>query len=244
MTIESEGWDMRKSAFLLRFLVAIGLLFVMGGCSSRPKVDNPPTIGSPSAPPPQLVAVDRTQWPVVVAFGDSLTSGQGVAAEQNYPSLLQAELEKAGYQYRVVNAGISGNTSRDGVGRIDHVMRHRPEVVVLVFGGNDGLRGLPVLQLRENMSAMIERFLKENVKVVLGGMEAPPNWGSDYTREFRSTFTDLAQQHSLAFVPFFLEGVAAKPDLNQQDGIHPTTEGYKIVVENLLPVLTTVLTKR
>lgn len=221
---------MRKSAFLFCTLVALGLLIVMGGCSSRPKVDSAPVNGAPGLDTPQPIEVDRSQWPVIAALGDSLTSGQGVASEKNYPSLLQAELDKAGYKYRVVNAGISGNTSRDGLGRIDNVMRHKPEVVILVLGGNDGLRGLPVAQMSENLAALIERFQKENVKVVLGGMEAPPNWGPDYTREFRDTFVDLAKKHNLAFVPFFLEGVATKPELNQPDGIHPTTEGYKIVV--------------
>lgn len=234
---------MRKSAFLLCTLVALGLLIVMGGCSSRPKVDNGPTNGAPRVESPKSVVVDRTLWPVIVAFGDSLTSGQGVAYEQNYPSQLQDELDRAGYKYRVVNAGISGNTSRDGLGRIDNVMRHKPEVAILVLGANDGLRGLPVAQMRENLAAMVERFQKENVKVIIGGMEAPPNWGPDYTREFRDTFVDLASKYNLAFIPFFLEGVATMADLNQPDGIHPTTQGYKIVVENLLPVLTSILTK-
>jgi len=243
MTIESEGWDMHKSAFLFRFLVVLGLLIVMGGCSSRPKVDNAPVNSTPIVTSPPAIDLDRTLWPVIVAFGDSLTSGQGVAAEKNYPSLLQAELDQAGYRYRVVNAGISGNTSRDGLGRIDNVMRHKPEIAVLVLGGNDGLRGLPVAQMKGNLTAMIERFLQEDVKVVLGGMEAPPNWGPDYTRDFRDTFVDLAKNHNLPFVPFFLEGVAAKPELNQSDGIHPTTEGYQIVVENLLPVLTPILSR-
>jgi len=235
---------MRKSALLFCTLVAFGLLIVMGGCSSRPKADNRPANGTPVPEAPGPVEVDRSSWPVIVAFGDSLTSGQGVAADQNYPSLLQIELDKAGYRYRVVNAGISGNTTRDGLGRMDNVMRHKPEVAILVLGGNDGLRGLPIAQMKENLTAIIERFQRDNVQVILGGMEAPPNWGPDYTKEFRDTFVNLASTYSLTFVPFFLEGVAADRDLNQADGIHPTTEGYKIVVRNLLPVLMPTLTKR
>ncbi len=218
----------------------------MVGCSKRPNSDTskqqPPAVPAAAvkeqAPNPEpKQEIDRTGWPVIVAFGDSLTFGQGVPFERNYPSQLQAELDKQGIKYRIVNAGISGDTTAGGLARINTVLQHKPEIVILELGANDGLRGLSVEQMQKNLSAIIERLQAEKVKVILAGMQIPPNYGPEYTDSFKKTFDGLAAKYKLPMIPFFLDGVAAKPELNQADGIHPTADGYVYVVRNVISVL-------
>lgn len=187
--------------------------------------------------------IDRTGWPVIVAFGDSLTAGLGVPVEKNYPSQLQARLDQAGYKYRVVNAGISGDTTAGGLNRIEGVLRNKPEIVILELGANDGLQGKDVGQMKQNLAAMIDWLQKEHVTVVLAGMQITPNLGPDYTHSFAQVFPDLADQYKTPLIPFFLDGVAAKPELNQADGIHPTPEGYAYVVDNVWKTLQPLLKK-
>ncbi len=229
---------MRK--FLPLILVVLATVIVMAGCGGRALSNKAAPAGTAATPKTATKAapeVDRTGWPVIVAFGDSLTFGQGVPFEQNYPSRLQGQLDKLGYKYRVVNAGISGDTSSGGLARVETVLKQKPAIVILELGANDGLQGRSVPKLKENLAAIIERIQKEQVRVVLAGIQIPPNYGPEYTDAFRQTFTDLAAHYKIPFIPFILEGVAARPELNQTDGIHPTAEGYVYVVDNVLKVL-------
>ena len=179
--------------------------------------------------------------PSIVAFGDSLTAGLGVGREDAYHAQLQRRLKELNYQYRVINAGASGDTSAGGLRRVPWVLKSKPAVVILELGANDGLRGLSIEQTTKNLTLIIQQLQEAKVSVVLAGMKLPPNYGQDYTRGFESIYPALAKQYHLPFIPFFLEGVAASPTLNQADGIHPTKEGYRIVVEQVLKVLKPVL---
>ncbi|MCP9465562.1 MAG: arylesterase [Nitrospira sp.] len=193
--------------------------------------------------PPQGQASSGTAEgrPRIIAFGNSLTAGLGVTREEAYPAQLQRRLEEHGFQYQVINAGVSGETTAGGLRRVSWVLSAKPEIVILELGANDGLRGLKLEQTRENLAHIIQQLLQANVTVILAGMKLPPNYGEEYTKQFEAIYPALAAQYHLPLIPFFLEGVAARPALNQADGIHPTGEGYKIVVEQVLKVLIPVL---
>jgi acyl-CoA thioesterase-1 len=179
--------------------------------------------------------------PVIVAFGDSLTAGYGVEQGKSYPDDLQRLIDAAGYKYRVVNLGVSGDTTTDGIQRLPDVVAAKPVIVILEFGGNDGLRGLPVSTTRANQIQMVEALQKAGIQILLAGMTLPPNYGADYIRSFEQVYVDVARQFHLARIPFLLEGVGGHPDLVQSDGIHPTAEGCRIVsvnvMNNLKPLL-------
>jgi acyl-CoA thioesterase-1 len=178
--------------------------------------------------------------PKIVAFGDSLTAGFGLTERESYPYLLQERLKADGYDYEVVNAGVSGDTSLGGLERIDWVLEQENiQILILELGANDLLRGAPVAKMKSNLDQMIRKAKAKNVKVLLCGMLAPPN--GDYQREFTSVFPDLAHEHKVAFVPFVLENIALKRELNQADGIHPNAEGEKIMMENIYRELKTML---
>jgi acyl-CoA thioesterase-1 len=170
---------------------------------------------------------------VIVALGDSLTAGLGVAADEAYPALLERRLRAAGLAYRVVNAGVSGDTSAGGLRRLDWVLRSRPEIVIVALGANDGLRGLPIAALRDNLTAIVTRLRADGVRVLLVGMRLPPNYGKAYASEFTEAFRDVARRTSSAYLPFLLEGVAGDPGLNQPDGIHPNAPGQRAVAERV-----------
>jgi acyl-CoA thioesterase-1 len=172
--------------------------------------------------------------PVILAFGDSLTAGHGVVPSESYPSRLQQELDRLGYKYRVVNAGISGDTTGGGLSRISSYLEDRPGIIILELGANDGLRGIPVRESRNNLEQMILKSQYVGAKVVLAGMTLPRNYGPDYIHNFEQMYTDLAMRYRAVLIPFFLEGVGGQPQLNLDDGIHPTGEGYKIVSQNVL----------
>jgi len=203
---------------------------------------------APQAPPPAVgpvaAAVDpRADAPVLLALGDSLTAGLGLAQSQAWPTLLQARLDTEGYRYRVVNAGVSGDTSAGGLARLDWQLAQKPALVVLELGANDGLRGLPVAHTRENLAQIITRCQAAGARVVLAGMQVPPNMGADYSAEFRQIFPDLAAAHAVPLIPFVLEGVAGDAKLNQADGIHPTAEGQVILAETIWTHLRPLLKK-
>jgi acyl-CoA thioesterase I len=197
-----------------------------------------PATGQPNSEPGR-----RDDIPKIVAFGDSLTAGAGVPADQAYPALLQRRLTEAGYRYRVVNAGVSGETTAGGRRRVEWVLKSRPEIVILELGANDGLRGLSLDQMRDNLEAIITRLRGSGAKVLLAGMKLPLNYGEDYRQRFEGIYRDLADTHSLAYMPFFLEGVGGHARLNQGDGIHPTGEGYRVIVERLWTLLEPLLDK-
>jgi acyl-CoA thioesterase-1 len=179
-----------------------------------------------------------------VFLGDSLTAGLGLPREQSVPSLIQARLDSEGYVYEVVNAGVSGDTSAGGVRRLDWALEGDVDVLVVELGANDGLRGLPVAQMKQNLGQIVARAKERGIRVILTGMEAPPNYGPRYTSEFRRAFRDLADEHDVVFVPFFLEGVAGIPSLNNTDGIHPNAEGARIVSDTIWRFLEPVLKRQ
>jgi acyl-CoA thioesterase-1 len=172
-----------------------------------------------------------------VALGDSLTAGLGVGPGEAYPARLQEKLEMGGYEFEVVNAGVSGDTSAGGLRRLDWSLDGEIAVLIVALGGNDGLRGLPVEELRSNLGAIITTAQDRGVEVLLAGMEAPPNFGQAYTDAFRSTFDQLAKEHDVLFVPFLLEGVAGVPELNQPDQIHPNARGAEQIADHLWPAV-------
>jgi acyl-CoA thioesterase-1 len=174
---------------------------------------------------------------VVVCLGDSLTEGYGLAPEQAYPHLLERKLRESGRDVRVVNAGISGSTSASAVARLRWQLKSEPDVVVIALGGNDGLRGVDVEATEANLSEAIALAKANGVRVLLAGMKLPPNYGPEYTAAFEALFPSLAQKHGVALLPFLLEGVAAKPELNLPDGIHPNARGAKIVTQNVYEAL-------
>lgn len=175
--------------------------------------------------------------PRIVAFGNSLTAGLGVAPTESYPAQLQRTLDAAGYAYRVVNAGVSGDTTAGGVRRVSWVLTSKPAIVILELGANDGLRGLSLRETKANLEKIIEQFQQASVTVVLAGMKLPPNYGQEYTDGFEVLYHAVAKQYHLTLIPFFLDGVAGSSSLNQADGIHPTGEGYRLIVDKVFPVL-------
>ncbi len=184
-----------------------------------------------------LAAPGGAQDRVIVAFGDSLTAGLGVPAEQSYPALLAARLRAEGYPYRVVNAGVSGDTTAGGLRRVDWALRLAPEVVILELGANDALRGQDLNTVRSNLDQLVERFQAARVRVLIAGMRLPPNYGVRYGAEFQRLYEEVAKKRGAALMPFLLAGVGGNPGLNQPDGIHPTAEGYRIIVDRLWPHL-------
>jgi len=180
---------------------------------------------------------------VIVALGDSLTAGLGVSPDEAYPALLEARLAREGYDYRVVNAGVSGDTSAGGLRRMEWVLKLSPEIVIVALGANDGLRGLPTIAMRDNLRAIVRRAQSAGAKVLLAGMRLPPNYGVDYAQEFEKVFSDLARGTKAPLIPFLLEGVAGEARLNLADGIHPNAEGQRRVAEHVWPHLRQLLAK-
>ncbi len=182
-------------------------------------------------------ATPKTQ--TVLFFGDSLTAGYGLSTEEAFPALIEKQLIKKGKKVKVVNAGLSGETSAGGLSRLDWILKQPVEVFVLELGANDGLRGLPLDQTRSNLQAIIDKVKKKypQTKIVLAGMMVPPNMGKEYTTDFQKIFPELAKKNNATLIPFILNGVAGDEKLNQADGIHPTAEGHKIVAGNILKVI-------
>ena len=181
---------------------------------------------------------------VIICFGDSLTAGLGVLPEESYPAVLAARLKAEGYSYRVVNAGVSGDTTAGGLRRVDWALRLTPDIVILALGANDGLRGQDLAGVRANLDQMVERFQQSGARVLLAGMRLPPNYGRPYAEDFRRMYAAVARNRGLPFMPFPLDGVGGNPRLNQPDGIHPTAEGHRVIVERLWPHLRPLLTRK
>src|SRR5438876_5673133 len=180
---------------------------------------------------------------IVVAFGDSLTAGLGVMPDDSYPAQLQARLRAEGYAYRVVNAGASGDTTAGGLRRVDWALKNKPAIVIVALGANDAMRGQDLASVRANLDGIVARFQKAGARVLVAGMEVPPNYGERYAADFRRLYVEVARKRGAAFMPFLLDGVAGNPRLNQGDGIHPTAEGYRLVVDRLWPYLEPMLTR-
>ncbi len=180
----------------------------------------------------------------IIFFGDSLTAGYGLdQPSQAFPGLIQKKLDSAGLAYQVVNAGVSGETSSGGMERIDWILSKPFDVFVLELGANDGLRGIPITTTTKNLQTIIDKVKAKNEKtrIILAGMQVPPNMGQRYAASFKAMFGELATKNNLELVPFLLEGVGGETELNQADGIHPTEEGHKKVAENVWPYLLTVI---
>jgi acyl-CoA thioesterase-1 len=180
----------------------------------------------------------------ILFFGDSLTAGYGLDDPANaFPGVIQTKIAEAKLPYRVVNAGLSGETSAGGLRRVDWVLRQSVDIFVLELGGNDGLRGLSPGNTRDNLQGIIDRVQAKNpsAKIILAGMLMPPNLGADYTRAFAAIYPELAEKNKLPFIPFLLEGVGGHPELNQPDGIHPTPAGHLIVAQNVWKILQALL---
>jgi acyl-CoA thioesterase-1 len=220
----------------------MALLVASCGRGDRETVDRDlRSLGGEPAERPASTA-SAPERPRVVFLGDSLTAGYGLAKEQSVPSRIQKRIDDEGYNYEVVNHGVSGDTSAGGVSRLDWALEGNVRVLVLELGANDGLRGVPVETMKANLSDIIGRAKNRGVQVLLTGMEAPPNHGAIYTAEFRKVFSDLAREHAVAFIPFYLEGVAGNPALNISDGIHPNAEGTAIVEQTIWRGLEPLLT--
>ena len=197
----------------------------------------PPSATAARASIPREAAAPSKSAPRIVVLGDSLTAGLGLPLDEAYPALLQQRLDAKGLKYQVINAGISGDTSAGGVARLDWALEGNVRVLILALGGNDALRGLPPAELGDNLSTIIERAQARGITVILAGMEAPPNWGTEYTKAFHDVYPSLAKQYHVPLVPFLLAGVAGIDTLNQRDGIHPTAEGDRIVADTVWAVL-------
>jgi acyl-CoA thioesterase-1 len=228
-------------------LILAAVTIGMCGCKSEPAPQPassnaiPAAQPQPAAPSPATTPDNR---PVLVCFGDSLTAGYGADPGESYPDYLQADLDARGYHYRVVNEGISGNTTKDAVARLDHILALKPSVVVVELGGNDGLRGLPIADSRANLDKIVATLKASGAKVALAGITLPPDYGPDYIKQFDETYTLLAKKYRVPMLPFLLQGVYGKPGMMQADQTHATAAGNKIVAENVLPLVLPLLTKK
>jgi len=226
-------------------VAAVFLAALVVACADRPASDAPESAAATDTPPDaRSVARASTAalaTPRIVFLGDSLTAGYGLTPDQAFPALIGQRLREAGHVFEIVNAGVSGDTSAGGLRRLEWSLDGDVKVLVVALGGNDGLRGLPPSQLRDNLARIIETAQARQIAVVLLGMEAPPNFGETYTREFRAVYRELAERYGVPLVPFFLEGVAGVPSLNQADGIHPNAEGQRRIAETVWQALRPVI---
>ncbi|QMV20439.1 arylesterase [Granulicella sp. 5B5] len=231
--------------------MGLSLCIALSGCksstSSAETVESAPT-GAPIAAeaPVVPVATDtdaQDTRPVIACFGDSLTAGYGADPGQSYPDDLQRRLDAQGYRYHVVNEGVSGETTKDGLERVDRVAARHPKIVVLEFGGNDGLRGLPLEQTQSNLAAMIESLKKSGAEVVLAGITLPPEYGPDYIAKINAIYPALAKKYHVRLLPFLLQGVYGTPGDMQEDGHHATAQGNKQVAANVEKLIQPMLRK-
>jgi acyl-CoA thioesterase I len=222
----------RRAAGVLSVLAACAAAVA---CSGSPGESSAPTeAASPPAASPATPLAAKAERPRVVCLGDSLTAGLGLAStDQAYPALLEGRLKAAGFDYQVINAGVSGDTSAGGLRRLEWSLQGDVRVLIVALGANDGLRGLPPSELQSNLDTIASTAQKRHVRVLLLGMEAPPNFGAAYTRDFRAVYRQVAADRDVPLVPFFLEGVAGVGKLNQADGIHPTEEGQRQIADTI-----------
>ncbi|MFN7943258.1 MAG: arylesterase [Thermoanaerobaculia bacterium] len=223
-----------------RALALLALVALLAAC--RGAESSPPTALAPAATAPARTAgttapPEERDGPTVVFLGDSLTAGFGVDEDQAYPARVAATLAERGIAARVVNAGVSGDTSAGGLARIDWLLRQKPDLLVVELGANDALRGQPLAGIESNLRAIVVKATAAGATVLLVGMQIPTNYGPEYTAGFRDLYPRLAKETNVALLPFLLEGVAARPELNQGDGIHPNPEGHQRVAATVLAAL-------
>ena len=230
-SIDTKAIALTKIPALI--LAVTGLAMMIGCAGKTPQRVDSSRMNRPLAAP----AADGTK-PKIICFGDSLTAGFGLAEKESYPYLLQQKLTGDGYNYEVVNAGVSGETSTGGLERADWVLgQDNAKIVVLELGANDMLRGMPPAKTKENLDKIIQKAQAKGLTVLLCGMLAAPTMGAEYQRAFSTAFPDLASEHKVAYLPFLLENIALNKDLNQADGIHPNPAGEKIMTENVYKAL-------
>ena len=218
------------------FLTFLAVLTLFGGCGREaPEGDRRPSATAAAAPASPATAAKTSRLagaPRIIFLGDSLTAGLGLDLEQSFPAIIQKRIDATSLRYEVVNAGVSGDTSAGGLRRLDWALGEgSPAVLIVALGGNDGLRGLPTEQLEDNLAQIIEQAQKRDLAVILAGMEAPPNFGADYTARFRAVYPRLAEKYHVRLIPFLLDGVAGNAALNQADGIHPNARGAELVAD-------------
>ncbi|HVR30821.1 MAG TPA: arylesterase [Thermoanaerobaculia bacterium] len=237
------------------FVLAAGLAVLMAARGPSPATagaaaaaspfvaDLAPAPGSPSSSgDARSSAATTAAWaPLVVFLGDSLTAGHGVAEDQAFPAVAAARLAVAGHPVRVLNAGVSGDTSAGGLRRLEWLLAQDPDVIVVSLGANDGLRGLPLADTEANLRRIVSRAREAGARVLLLGMRMPPNYGPEYAPHFAALYPLIAEELEVPLVPFLLEGVGGRPELNQADGIHPTVEGHRIMAATILPWLQTIV---
>jgi acyl-CoA thioesterase-1 len=227
----------RFRRFLLMLLaVSLPAAARGGGCDFAVGRTAQDSSASSAAAPAEDPAAPAAR-PRIVALGDSLTAGYGLLESQSYPAVLQEHIDRDGYAFEVVNAGVSGDTSAGGLRRLDWALDGDVRVLIVALGANDGLRGLSADEMKENLTAIIARARERRVVVILAGMEAPPNYGPEYATSFRQAFRDVAQQERVLFLPFLLDKVAGENALNQRDGIHPNEQGARMVADTVWTVL-------
>ncbi len=223
---------------MLRFCL-IATVALVCGCGKTPPPA--PKAESQPAPAPPATAPPADTRPAIVCFGDSITAGFGLDAGQSFPDLLQQDLDRHALRYRVVNLGVSGDTTQDGLARVPMALAEKPAIVILELGGNDGLRGIPIAITQANLAQMTEAFQVAGARVVLAGMSLPPNYGPAFIKRFEAVYRDLAAKYHVTLIPFLLEGVGAHDDLMQRDGIHPNAAGARkveaLVMKTLAPLL-------
>ena len=226
---------------LLKFCYFL-LIFVVISCGNDTK--SKATVDANENTSTETETTANTSSKTILFFGDSITAGLGLDdTDDAFPGVIQTKIDSLGLQYQVINSGVSGETSAGGKSRIDWILNQDIDIFVLELGANDGLRGVPIGETKANLQAIIDavKAKNPNTKIILAGMQLPPNMGQDYTTQFKAVFSDLASQNKLAFIPFILKDVGGIKDLNQNDGIHPTVEGHKIVANNVWEVLATIL---
>ena len=238
--------------------ILAGLVLAVSGChgnggtsagpeSAAPHTATPPpqisSVQSPAEVAPAAPAGQHDDRPVLVCFGDSLTAGLGTDAGQSYPDYLQADLDKLHYRYRVVNQGISGNTTKDGVERMPDILALHPAVAVVEFGGNDGLRGLPIEDTRANLDRIVGTLKAAGIRVALAGITLPPDYGQDYIQKFNDTYEVLAKKYHVPLLPFLLNNVYGVPGMMQADRTHATAKGNVVVARNVVPLVLPLLKK-
>jgi acyl-CoA thioesterase I len=227
-----------KRLFHMQGALAVCLLTLCfgasGACNREKEQPAAPQAGTPADAPTSRTDDER---PKIVVLGDSLTAGLGLLETQSYPHLLQEKIDRDGFQFEVVNAGVSGDTSAGGLRRLDWTLQEDVRVLILELGANDGLRGLSVSEMKENLGKIIDAARARNIVVILAGMEAPPNYGAEYAASFRGAYRELALKYRVLFIPFLLDKVAGQGSLNQADGIHPNPSGAAIVADTVWNVL-------
>ncbi|WP_273566342.1 arylesterase [Maribacter halichondriae] len=221
-----------------RYFLVLALFI---SCKENPKQESDTSVENPVEN--TVKSEVETDTKTILFFGNSLTAGYGLDTEESFPALIQDRLDSLGMNYTAINSGLSGETTSGGLNRLNWVLNQKTDVFVLELGANDGLRGIPLKETRKNLQSIIDLVKEKNpsTKIILAGMQIPPNMGQDYTDEFRKIYPELAAENDLRLIPFLLDGVAGIPELNLQDGIHPTAEGQKIVRENVWKVLEEVL---